>query len=53
MVSVFKQDFVWDEQEIGHMKTLGLFDKKFNRKRDNFTKYVEAEAQAKKLTQCT
>jgi hypothetical protein len=44
LVSTMKDEFVWDEEEIEFMKQQGMLDKQFNRRRDEHSKYVEAQA---------
>eukprot|EP00210_Caulerpa_lentillifera_P005776 g5523.t1 len=48
--SVSKMDFIWDQKEVDHMKSVGLLDKTFNRRRDAVTKYMEVEARQKALS---
>ncbi|GMH42537.1 hypothetical protein BSKO_10456 [Bryopsis sp. KO-2023] len=49
-VSSFKQDYVWDEEELATMKKFGMLDKDHFRRRDEFTRYVEASAKYSMLT---
>ncbi|KAF5832031.1 hypothetical protein DUNSADRAFT_12211 [Dunaliella salina] len=44
MASTFKKDFVYDQDEVEYMKSLGYMDKKHNRRKDEFVNYVEAHA---------
>lgn len=43
-ISTAKSDFIWDEDEIDHMKQQRLLEKTFNRRRDEQTHYVECKA---------
>jgi hypothetical protein len=43
-VSTMKTDYIWDEEEIEYMKAQRMLDKRFNRRRDEHTQYVEARA---------
>lgn len=49
ITSTFKQDYVWDQDEVDLMKEQGYLDKTFNRKRDEFVSYVEAAAKMNHL----
>jgi len=49
LVSCLQDDFIWNQEEIDFMKEQHLLDKTNNRKRDNFTRYVEAAAAHNKL----
>ncbi|KAK9822284.1 hypothetical protein WJX74_002629 [Apatococcus lobatus] len=48
-VSAYKQDYLWDEDEIAVLRANGDLDKRFNRRRDDMTRYVEASVQFKML----
>lgn len=45
-----KEHFIWDEEEIEFMKQQRILDKTFNRRRDEFTNYVEKRAQYAQMT---
>lgn len=47
--STSKADYVWDQEEIDFMKAQGQLDKTFNRKRDDFSQYVEASSKMNML----
>mmetsp|Transcript_4512 Transcript_4512/g.7632 ORF Transcript_4512/g.7632 Transcript_4512/m.7632 type:complete len:155 (+) Transcript_4512:178-642(+) len=50
MASSFKKEFVYDQEEVDYMRSLGYLDKTHNRRRDEFTRYVEAAARSKALS---
>ena len=50
LASTMKDDFVWDEEEIDFMKQQRLLDKKHNRRRDDYTHYVECRAKYDAMT---
>jgi hypothetical protein len=39
-----KDDFIWNEEEIDYMKNQRMLDKRFNRRRDEHTHYMECRA---------
>lgn len=44
LVSTMKDTFTWDDEEIDFMRQQRLCDKTHNRRRDDFTRYVECKA---------
>lgn len=50
ITSTMKEHFTWDEEEIDFMKQQRILDKTFNRRRDEFTRYVEKRAQYQAMT---
>ncbi|KAL3142284.1 hypothetical protein ABBQ38_002627 [Trebouxia sp. C0009 RCD-2024] len=47
--SCMKADFNWDQEEIDFMKSQGLLDKTFNRRRDEQSMYMEESCKFKHL----
>jgi hypothetical protein len=43
-ISTMKDDFIWNEEEIDYMKNQRMLDKRFNRRRDEHTHYMECRA---------
>lgn len=44
VLSLAKEDYVWDADEIAFMKQQGMLNKRHNRRRDEHTRFIEAQA---------
>lgn len=50
LTSLTKSDYDWKQEEIEKMKHFGEFQKQHNRRKDEFTDYMEAAAKSRMLS---